>query len=126
MKRFLFALCLLWPLAAVAQQTPIVTSPQGVNASNDSGAITATGTFQSLWAASDNVRGRLGCVVINLSARTQYIYVGLRTNATTPKSIPLTTTAPGNTFHCADGVVVVKDGISISGIKDDTFYASQY
>lgn len=76
MKRLIAFTTLLWALGAslALAQSPVITQPYGANNYNDSSTITATNTFQSIWAASTllldvpivlfKIMGQLVCLFI--------------------------------------------------------------
>jgi len=122
MTRIIFALAFVLCAASAHAQNLVVTQPYGVTTQNSSGTIAETNTFQSIWAASSNTRGRAGCTVQNNGAATQYVFFGPIADATTPTSIKL---IAGASVSCNQGGVVLKDQVSITGTADDTFYAGQ-
>ena len=116
--------CLWLVLAGPAlAQSPVRTSPQGVNGTIVSGSIATTNTFQNLWAASDLTPGRRGCIVSNLGASTMYLYLGAIANATTPKSIPI---AAGTSFSCNQGAVVILNEVNITGTAVQFYSGIEY
>lgn len=121
MKKILFAVLLLAPAWAFAQQ-PVLTQPTGVTSIDYSGTIAVTSTFQKVFDASTGTRGRLGCSVTNNGAATMFIYLGAIADATTPKSMQL---ASGATYNCASGGIVVLDQLNITGTSGQAFGAKQ-
>lgn len=119
--RILLLLALLVAAPANAQ-SPVVTQPYPTTTHNDSGTIATTGTFQSIWAASTNTRGRAGCTVQNVSATTQYVFFGPIASATTATSVTL---AAGQPVSCVNGGIVLQDQVSITGTTGAKFYAGQ-
>lgn len=104
-------------------QSPVLTQPYGVTSHNDSGAVALSLTFQSIWAASTNTRGRAGCTIQNRSAsNTQYIFFGPIASALTTKSISL---APSQSVNCTVGGIVLQDQVSITGTAPDAYFAAQ-
>ncbi len=123
MKRLLLALLILGASLPALAQTPVITQPYGANNHNDSSTITATNTFQSIWAASTQSTGRTDCVIQNNGAANMFIFFGPIANATTPSSLTL---VPAGIFKCANSGVVIKDQISITGTISQEFFAIQY
>lgn len=123
MIRILAALMLTLLASQAMAQSPVLTQPYGVTSHNDSGTIALSQTYQSIWAASTNTRGRAGCTVQNRSAsNTQYIFFGPIASALTPKSIAL---SPGQSLNCTVGGIVLQDQVSITGTAPDPYYAAQ-
>lgn len=117
----LLAVPLMWS-PAEAQQT-VITQPQGVNTLNRSGTIAVTNTFQSIFAASTNTRGRTACVVQNTGTNSMYVFFGPIASATIAKSVKL---AAGQSASCATGAGgVLKDQVSITGTATEAFYAAE-
>lgn len=120
----LLAMCV--SVQAHAQSTPVnpvTTMPYGVISHNDSGTIAVTSTFQSIWAASANNRGRAGCTVQNNSAsNVMYVFFGPIASATTGKSVKLSV---GQSVACLVGGIVLQDQVSITGTSGDAFFAAQ-
>lgn len=126
---FIIAALLFFPQLASAQEK-VITKPYLAETTNvPSGTITATGTFQSIFAASatPNAQGGAGavrsaCTVQNNGANTMFVYFGPIANATTAKSAQL---APTQSLNCNVGGVVLSDQVSITGTTGDSFYAAQ-
>lgn len=123
MTKILAALMLTFLASQAMAQSPVLTQPYGVTSHNDSGAIALSQTFQSIWAASTNTRGRAGCTVQNRSAsNTQYIFFGPIASALTSKSVAIT---PGQSVTCTVGGIVLQDQVSITGTAPDAYFAAQ-
>ena len=124
MKRLLLSSAILVSMAipAISQQT-VITQPQGVTTLNGSGTIAVTNTFQSVFAASTNTRGRTGCTLQNNGADAMYVFFGPIASATLGKSVKLLT---GQSVSCATSAGgVLKDQVSITGTSTETFYAAE-
>lgn len=122
MRLMTIAAALLLTAAAWAQ-TPVVTMPLAVNTSNASSTIAVTNTFQQVWAADTNTRGRSSCTVQNNSAsNAMYVFFGAIASATTSNSVKL---AAGQAVTCSVNGVILKDQVSITGTSGDAFYAAQ-
>jgi hypothetical protein len=118
----LFVVFLLATVILAHAQSPVITQPYGVLNTNASGKITTTGTFQTLWTQSTNVRGRAGCVIENNGSHTMYVFLGPAASALTSTSYQL---PAAGTFNCTLGGVVSQDTVSITGTGSDQFYAAQ-
>lgn len=103
-------------------QSPVITQPYRVNSSNNSGTISVTNTFQSIWAKNTSTRGRAGCVIQNNGSNTMWVYFGDIANATKATSVVL---AAGQNVSCISGGIVLEDQVSITGTSGDTFFAAQ-
>lgn len=125
----------LWagPLAAQAIGTP---QPLPVAPVDASSTITTTNTFQQVFAAPSQstafpqLRYRAGCLIINTSTHTQWVFFGTLALATTPTSVPLNAATSqglrgGSTSCVEDTVGVLQGQISITGTAGDTFMARQ-
>ena len=123
MKRLLIALLLIGASFSAYAQSPVITQPYRANNHNDSSTITATNTFQSIWAASTAITGRTDCIIQNNGAASMFVHFGPIANATTPNSLTL---AAGGIFRCANSGVITKDQISITGTISQEFFAIQY
>lgn len=126
MKYILGLLLALYVTSAEAQTPPVnlvTTAPLGVLSHNDSGTIAVTNTFQSIWTASTNNRGRASCTVQNnATTNTMYVFFGPIASATIAKSVKL---AVGQPVSCIIGGVVLQDQVSITGTSGDAFFAAQ-
>lgn len=123
MNKLLIALLLICLPSLAQAQSPVITQPYGVTTHNDSSTIAVTNTFQSIWTASTNTRGRAGCTVQNNSASAaMYVFFGAIASATTGKSVKL---AAGQAVSCNSGGTVLQDQVSITGTSGDAFYAAQ-
>lgn len=120
-KLLLIGLALGWPGLALAQ-SPVKTQPYGVTSTVTGGTITATNTFQQIWAASDSTRGRAGCLVSNNGASVMYVFLGAPASATTAKSIQV---ASGATWSCNYGGIVLQDTISLTGTASQFWSGAQ-
>lgn len=122
MKRFLLSLIVLVASVSYAlAQNPVITNPSTRTLNNlSSGTITATSTFQSVFAPNER---RYGCALQNKSASNDmYVFFGSATEVSL-RSIKL---APGAVVLCAAFGTVLTDEVSVMGTAGDTFYASQY
>jgi hypothetical protein len=121
-------LVLLVPAAAFAD-APVQTLPsQGTTAGgNVSGTVTATGTFQQLFAAAPPSMGaasRHGCTVANYGVNVMYVTEGTSIAAsTTGKAVQL---QPGQVYYCGWNGTVLYGQVNITGTAGDAFYAAQY
>lgn len=123
MKRLaIFTLLVLGSVAHAQTPNPVTTQPKGVTTLNSSGTIAVTNTFQSIWPKSTNVQGRLSCTVQNTGSNTMYVFFGPLADATAAKSVSL---SAGQSVSCLNGVVVLQDQVSITGVGGETFYAAQ-
>lgn len=127
MKKLIIGLFLTLCAASMAygQSTPVnpvTTMPYGVLSHNDSGTIAATNTFQSIWTASTNNRGRAGCTVQNNGTNAMYVFFGPIASATIGKSVKL---AAGLAVNCVGSGIVLQDQVSITGTSGDAFFAAQ-
>lgn len=126
MKKLLWYAIVVFGLSLIAAysyaQSPVITQPYPSASHNDSGRITTTNTFQSIWPASTNTRGRAGCLVQNISIHTEYIFIGPIASALTATSLQL---AANDTFSCNQGGIVLNDQISITGTSTDLYFAVQ-
>lgn len=119
----LIVLFLLLGFSFAQAQSPVITKPYGVTNHNDSSTITATNTFQSIWAAASSNTGRVDCIIQNNGAANMFIFFGPIASAATPSSLTL---VPAGIFKCANSGVITKDQISITGTADQEFFAIQY
>lgn len=107
-------------------QNPVVTMPytaQGqLSTTNSSGSVAVTNTFQSIFAASTVVTGRVACTVQNTGTNAMYVFFGPIASATTATSVKLTA---GQSVNCNVGGVTLRDQVSITGTATETFYAAQ-
>jgi hypothetical protein len=133
-------LLMVSPLAAQQQGATVVTSPSIANSGDASGTITATGTFQLIWAAVPSNQKRAGCLVLNNAVNRQWVYFqgpGMTTptagNAATIKaaSVPL---EPASVVNAQGGFVscsitgagaTLQDAVWITGTAADTYVAKQ-
>jgi len=82
------------------------------------GTIATANTYQSILAANAS---RKGCLIVNNSAATEYVYLGAPGSATLANSIPV---PQGGTFSCNPPGVVLADQISMtSGTVGASFVA---
>ncbi len=89
-----------------SQGAPLTTA-----SNNNSGSITTGGTFQTLLASNSS---RKGCLIQNPTTASEplYVSVGIATgSATLAKAFSL---APGASFRCANGGLVVTDNIAVT------------
>lgn len=132
------ALALIFGLAFAAAsgraQTPVWTVPQPATTKggNASSTITATSTFQLVFAttvpASSSGAGvvatRRGCTIVNNGTHNMQVTEGLGVAASTAGlSVTL---LPGQAYYCAAGGTVLTGEIDITGTIGDAFYAAQY
>lgn len=126
MKYILGLLLALYVTSAEAQTPPVnlvTTAPLGVLSHNDSGTIAVTNTFQSIWTASTNNRGRAGCAVQNnATTNAMYVFFGPIASATIGKSVKL---AAGLAVNCVGSGIVLQDQVSITGTSGDAYFAAQ-
>lgn len=121
--KYILGLLLALYVTSVEAQSPVITQPYPVTSHNDSGTIAVTNTFQSIWPASANTRGRAGCSAQNNSAsNVMYVFFGPIASATTAKSVKL---AVGQSVSCVIGGLVLQDQVSITGTSGDAFFAAQ-
>jgi len=117
-KRMMLLACLFVGTPALAQQS-VYTLPAVRSATNASGTIAVTNTFQALFAAAS---GRKACLIQNNSARNMYVYFGTLASATLTNSIIL---AASQSIACTNNGIINADAVSITGTATDAFYASQ-
>lgn len=88
---------------------------------NGSGAITAGGTYQQVFAAA----GRNGCVIQNNAATAMWVFIGPIASAThdTSYQLPASSLVP---FTCSGPSGVQSDVISIDGTTAAKFFANQW
>ncbi len=138
------ALLLLASSDLHAQQA-VVTQPGKANSGEASSTIVASDVFQLVWASHAQPNGastngpRSGCLVVNNSTHTQWVYFqgpGMTTptagNSSTLEavSIPLTAAGLANTaggnVSCATGAgQTLQDAVWIAGTMGDTYVAKQ-
>lgn len=122
----LIAVLLLLAAPALAQ-SPVFTYPLGNSSAitNSSSTITATNTFQSVFAQSSS---RRSCAIQNTGTSTMWVYFGAIAGATKAKSFPLAPASaanePGGFVLCNNGSTVITDQVSITGTAGDTFTAT--
>jgi hypothetical protein len=122
LKHVLAALLLVCAIPAHAQTT-VVTQPLSVsNNPVPSSSVVSSGTFQSVFPADTNTRGRASCTIQNTGANTLYVFFGPIANATRAKSVQLTTGQPAYCATTNGGVI--KDQVSVDGTTAGTFYAA--
>lgn len=122
MKRiFIFLIALFFIVPSYAQ-SPVVTQPYNVTSFNASGTIAVTNTFQSIWVANTNTRGRAGCTVQNNGTNSMWVYFGPIASATKGASVVLTV---GQSTNCNVGGITLQDQVSITGTSGEAFYAAQ-
>lgn len=123
MKRFLAVLTLGLLLSA---QAPVITQPSGVTTYNNSGVVTAGGTYQQVFPAYAPVApggGRKACTIINLATTTLYVFAGPIASAVHTNSVPL---AQFQSFYCGTAAgSVLQDQISVDGTTSGGYYAAQ-
>jgi hypothetical protein len=119
--RLLALLFLLFTTSAFAQGV-VVTQPYPATSSNNSSTIAVTNTFQSVWAASVQNRGRASCTIANYGTNKMYVFFGPIVNATLTNSIQI---AANQAVSCNIGNVVLQDQVSITGTSGDAYYAAQ-
>lgn len=115
------AVSLLLACPAVAQ-TQVRTLPLSTSATNASGTVATTDTFQAVFAANAN---RTGCEIQNIGTNPMYIFQGTLASATKDTSYklyPATTSFPG-VWHCEGGGLVAGDAISLTGTSTEKFSA---
>lgn len=100
-------------------QTPVVTQPVPRISNNNSGSVSVTNTFQSIWVANVN---RLSCTIQNNGTHNMYIFFGPIANATLTNSVILLPTLP---LNCQIFGVILSDQVSITGTSGDAFFAAQ-
>lgn len=113
---------------AASSSAPVTTYAAPVLNGNASGTITVTNTFQSIWAATDFSKPRVGCLVINTSTDRQWVYFG--TAPTKATAIPLEAAAAtaglGGNVSCSTAAGgAAQDQVWITGTSGDTFVATQ-
>jgi hypothetical protein len=117
-----FALGLLYVLllclagSTVHAQQPVVEYPNLRSTLNASGAITATGVFQSVFASGQT--NRTACTIQNNGAANQWVFFGPIASATAATSVLL---IPGMAVSCNGPGVTLNDQVSITGTIGDTF-----
>lgn len=128
------AVVLLFWLAshARAQEKPVTTFPLGVSSSNVSTTVAVTNTFQQVFAVLNTLRGRTGCTIVNYGANTMWVFedstaagltaANVSATATKAKSVQL---AANQAYYCAQGGIVIKSAIFITGTAADAFYGAQ-
>lgn len=122
-KIMAFGLFLISGVDYASAQAPVITQPLNVTSNPvASGSVASSGTFQSVFAADTNTRGRASCTIQNTGANTLYVFFGPIANATRAKSVQLTTGLP---VYCATpNGGVIKDQVSVDGTTAGTFYAA--
>lgn len=100
-------------------QTPVVTQPVPRISNNNSGSVSVTNTFQSIWVANVN---RLSCTIQNNGTHNMYVFFGPIANATLTNSVILLPTLP---LNCQIFGVILSDQVSITGTSGDAFFAAQ-
>ena len=86
----------------------VTTNPQALTTTNASGSVTSGGAFQNALASN---AGRKGCLVVNISAETEYAYFGAGT-ANLTNSIPF---APNFGVSCNIATGVITDELQVMG-----------
>lgn len=99
-------------LAGPAAATQVQTTPTGYPSTDLSGTVTAGTTYQTVQAAT---AGRHGCLIQNTSTHAETV----RVNSTVLYSLaPASGTgdgfAPGGSFNCQYGGLVITDKIEIT------------
>lgn len=123
MKRILLSVWFMVLASAALAQSPVQTQPLNVTTQNGSGSITATNTFQSVFAAISGTQARrTSCTVQNNGTNKMFVFFGTLATATTPTSVQL---GPAQSVNCTAGGVVLKDQVSITGTTGDQFFAAQ-
>lgn len=109
MKR-LFLTLLLLASPALAQQPPFARSTVQTKVT-----VAVTNTYIAALSATP---GRVGCLIENLGAHTEYVFFGAAAPADTTTSWSI---AAGNAISCAvGGVAVANDAIWLTGTAGDT------
>lgn len=106
-------------ISDVKAQTPVVTQPVPRISNNNSGSVSVTNTFQSIWVSNVN---RLSCTIQNNGTHNMYVFFGPIDNATLTNSVILSAT---NTVNCQIFGVILSDQVSITGTSGDAFFAAQ-
>ena len=117
-------------IEAAQAQSPVITWPQPKTSINASSTITATNTFQSVFASSGGGAtnggggspGRQGCTIQNTGSHNQFVFFGPITSALTPTSVQL---GAGQSVTCSVNGIILQDQVSITGTAQDTFFAAQ-
>lgn len=92
---------------------PVIGATATTTVSN--GTISATGSFQSILAASSS---RKGCFIQNQGSHLMYVFFGANASATEATSFQLN---PGQSALCSNGLIVATDNISLTGTSGDAF-----
>jgi hypothetical protein len=120
MKRLAAIIIALVVAGPAWAQQPVVTMPLTTTVSQGSGSILATNTFQQIFPASTTQQGRVGCVVQNVGTNSMFVFFGVITGATTPKSVRLPSNA---TVNCHQGGLTIRDAVNITGTAGEQFFA---
>lgn len=99
--------------AAGPSGATVITNPLGVTSTQIGSTVTTHGTFQAALAASAS---RKGCLIVNSSADTEYVFFGATGSATTSNAAPV---AAGGAVSCVSGGIVLQDNIAISSQNTD-------
>lgn len=96
--------------------SPSITQPVGATSTDASGTVTAGGTYQTIQAATAT---RKGCTVQNPLTATETLNV--RVGTTTAFFL-----APGSTFNCEVGGIVVTDAIAVTAATTAHAFAANF
>ena len=114
MKRIALAVMLLFIAVPAFGQGVVKTQPQNVGiAANGSSTITASSTFQSIFAALTGSQYRTSCTIQNNGNKTMFVFFGAIANATTGKSVTIT---PGQSVSCVASRVASLNPCAVSGL----------
>ena len=112
----------------LAQSTPNTTITVPVPATsaggNNSGTITATGTFQKIFGAAPTSTPRHGCLVQNNGAASMDVSEGKTAGTATAATSYVI--AAGASWSCGQGGAVLQGEIDITGTATQVFYAVQF
>jgi hypothetical protein len=101
---------------AVTAANPLPVTTLATAASTDaSGAVTAGGTYQTVFAANT---ARKGCLIQNPATATEVLSVKVGAMAA-PFTVPI-----GGSFSCAAGHVVVTDAITLTAATTSHAFAA--
>lgn len=90
-----------------------VTQPLGVTSTQIGSTVTTHLTFQSALASSAT---RKGCLFVNTSADTEYVFFGATGSATTAASIPV---VGKGSVSCNGGGIVLTDNVAVTSANTD-------
>lgn len=89
------------------------TIPTNYTSTQIGSTVTTHLTFQSALAASAS---RKGCLIVNTSLDTEYVYFGATGSATTSNALPM---PAGKSWSCSEGVIVLGDNVAITSNATD-------